>query len=337
VEPSPVIRHALWPALTQAVCAAAELGLADELVDGPRTVHDLAAATGSHPPSLLRLLRVLTALDVVVPTGPDQFALGVLGDQLLSDSPTSVRSFVRLVGKPGWWDAWSGLVTSVRTGETSFEKVVGTPVFEYVQQHPDEAALFAEAMRQRTRQVAPEIVGAYDFSRFGTVVDVGGGDGTLLTHILEAAPETRGVLFELGPTSEVAAGVLEAADMSERCKVVPGDFFVSVPEGGDAYVLKTVVHDWDDEQAVVILRNCRQAMAPDGRVLVIETLVPDVITSDDADVLMVDMTMLVLAGGRERTQTEYRVLLAAAGLRVTSVSDPLPPARERVIEAVAAA
>jgi SAM-dependent methyltransferase len=338
VERSPIVDLSLGPITAQAVHVAADLGLADLLADGPRTGDELAAETGTHPPTLRRLLRALTALGVLTQAGPDRFGLTDVGGHLRSDTPDSVRSLATLMGVAEWWQAWGGLASSVRTGEPAFEQIFGEPVFDFLGRNPDKAAVFARAMTELTRDMAPDIAAGYDFSKFGTIVDVGGGEGTLLAHILRANPDMRAVLLD-GPSGlEAAPGVLASAGVADRCEIVPGDFFSSVPSGGDAYVLKAVLHDWDDDRAVTILRNCRRAMAPGGRVLIVEKVIPDLVTAADTEVVVADLIMLTLtSGGRERTESDFRTLLAAAGLAITTLSDPVTPQGDRVIEAAAAA
>lgn len=350
----------------QTVYVAAELGIADLLAGGPRPADDLAEATGTHPPSLLRLLRALTALGILTQaerppgsdsepgSGPDpdpraaagaaaagggteRFGLAELGQQLRSDVPDSLRDFIRVVCQREFWVPWGDLVESIRTGEPAFDRVVGVPVFEYLARHPDKAAVFNAGMSNVTRQVAPAIAAGYDFARFRTIVDVGGGNGSLLAEVLRSAPDARGVLFDLPAGLDAAPPVLDAAGVADRCQVVAGDFFAGVPQDADAYMMKSVIHDWDDDRAVTILRNCRDAMAPGGRVLVIERTVPERVTPGTAELLMIDLNMLVSATGRERTEADYRELLTAAGLTLVAVSEPLGELADRVIEAAAEA
>jgi SAM-dependent methyltransferase len=327
----------MGPMTAQAVCAAADLGLADLLADGPRTGDELAAATDTHAPTLLRLLRSLVALGVLAQAGPDRFSITAVGSHLREGTPDSVHSFTLLMGVPEWWQAWGDLAGSVRTGEPAFDRVAGMPVFDYLSKNPERGALFGRAMAELTRGMAPGIAAGYDFSSFGTIVDVGGGEGTLLAHILQTTPGLRAVLFD-GPTGlEAAPGVLAAAGVADRCQIVAGDFFAAVPEGGDAYVVKAIIHDWDDDRAVTILRNCRRAMAPGGRVLIVEKVIPDRITPGDTELLMIDLIMLTLtSGGMERTESDYRDLLAAADLTLTTISEPVTPQADRILEAVAA-
>jgi hypothetical protein len=209
---------------------------------------------------------------------------------------------------PEFWRSWDELVASVRTGETGWERAHGMPLYQLYERLPEQSATFNAAMAQQTRAVAPAIIAAYDFSRFGTVVDVAGLAG--------------------------AAGTLTAAGVADRCQVVPGDFFASVPGGADAYAMKQILHNWDDERAIAVLRNCREAMAPTARLVVLERVLPELVSVDDrqSEALLLDIQMLVVAGGRERTEQEFRSLLDAAGITLTALTEPLPPHGYRVIE-----
>lgn len=333
---SPLLGMALGFMASQAIYAVAELELADHLAAGPRTADDLAAATDTDPPSLLRLLRAATALGILGQTGSGSFELTELGHHLRGDAPDSVRDFIRVTCGRDFWQPWGELVGSLRSGRPAFDEIAGMPIFDYLTQHPDKAAVFNSAMSDITRQIAPVVAAGYDFSRYGTIVDVGGGDGTLLAEVLRTAPGTRGILYDLPAGVEGAAPVLEAAGVAERCRVESGDFFVSVPAGADAYLMKSVIHDWDDDRAVTILQNCRKAMAPDGRVLIVERTVPEQVTPKLVELLMIDLNMLVCAGGKERTEAEYQALLDAAGLAMVAVTDPLGAFADRVIEAAPA-
>jgi hypothetical protein len=302
----------------QVLRVAALLGIADHLADEPMTATQLAAATETHLLSLRRLLRGLTCLGVIEEPEPDTFALTEDGQQLRADAPDSVRAAVLLFTSDEVWRSWGRLEHSVRTGEAAWDQVVGTSVFDFMAGHPEQAGTFNAAMADRTRLVAPRIVAAYDFARFGTVVDLGGGDGALIAAILAAAPEVRGVLFDRPAGVAGAPAVLSAAGVADRCEIVAGDFFVAVPDGADAYVIKTVLHNWDDEQCVDILANCRKAMRHNGTLLVIERVVPPRITSAAASrAVFMDLNMLVHTPGRERTEAEYRSLYTAAGFELT--------------------
>ncbi|MGI5169208.1 methyltransferase [Spirillospora sp. CA-253888] len=331
---SPLLDLAYGYMPAQVVHAAAELGVADTLAAGPRSSADLAAETGTHAPSLLRLLRALTVLGVAEQHGPDLFALAPAGRDLCRDAPGSVRNLVLLFCGPEVWRTWGGLVDTLRTGEYAWERATGMTAFEFFARHQELSATFNEAMAEHTRAVAPAVVEAADLGRFGVIADLGGGDGTLLAAVLRAVPAARGLLLDLPAALEGAKDTL--GDLADRCDIVTGDFFAEVPAGADAYLLKSVLHDWDDERTAAILRSCRAAMRPDARLLLVETLLPPVVTAEHRGTAMSDLNMLVATGGRERTEAEFRALLAAAGFATVSVSDPLPPSGYRVLEAAPA-
>lgn len=291
--------------VTQAVHVAATLGLSDVLAEGPKTVAELAEATGTDSQSLNRLMRALTALGLYA--GDDgKYTNTELGDALRSDVPHPIAGWVRFVGQGSHWAAYTGLEESIRTGETAFPTVHGEPVWEYRAKHPTERKLFDGAMTSMSEQVAEAVVDAYDFSRFDTVVDIGGGRGRLLRGIVERYPTVHGVLFD---QPDVVAGV-------EGVEVVGGSFFDSVPSG-DALVLKSVIHDWADAESIEILRVCRRSIPGDGRVLLVEQLLDR--SPDPVRTAFSDLNMLVMTGGRERTTDEYRALLAAAELDLTGI------------------
>jgi hypothetical protein len=231
-----------------------------------------------------------------------------------------------LYGEPFWWQATGALLHSARTGETAFDAVHGSSIYDYLQHHPGAAALFDEHQTNMTQQDADAIVAAYDFEGVTTLVDVGGGRGALLARILTARPAMRGMLMERAAVAVGARAFLEAEGVAHRCQVMTGDFFQSVPAGGDAYVLKDIVHNWDDERAVLILRQCRHALesTPSGKLLIVEKIIPP--GNEPSVGKLTDITMLLVAGGRERTETEYSELLAAAGYRVSRIVRTRSPA-----------
>ncbi|TDC56288.1 methyltransferase [Actinomadura sp. KC345] len=328
---SPLLDLAFGYMPAQMLHVAAEIGLADALADGPRPSAELARETGTHAPSLYRLLRGLTGLGVVEQKERDLFALTAEGQRLRTDAPDSIRALVRLFCGPDVWRTWGDMTETLRTGEYAWKRVTGTTSFEYFESNEELSATFNEAMAEHTRAVAPGIIEAHDFGRYGTVADLGGGDGTLLAAILRANPGLRGMLFDLPAGLAAASGPLE--DVADRAETVPGDFFEAVPEGADAYVLKSVIHDWHDEKATAILRNVRAAMRPDARVLVLEQVMPEIVTPETRGVVHNDLNMLVSTGGRERTEAEFRELLEGAGLTAVSLTGPLPPSAYHVIEA----
>jgi hypothetical protein len=280
-------------------------------------VDELAKETAAHPPSVRRLLRALAGVGLFAEDDQGRFGLTPLGAPLRSDVSGSVRALCAMRGEPWFWAAWGELLHSVKTGETAFRRIHGTDFFGFLAQHPDAAALFNEGMGDLSRTETAAVVAAYHFGRFKTVVDVGGGQGALLAAILRAHPALRGVLVDLPATVAQAGGLLEEAGVAERCTVVGGSFFEAVPGGGDLYLLKSVIHDWDDDEAVAILGTCRQAMGDTGRLLLVERVIPPGNTPSFARLM--DLNMLVIAGGRERTEAEYRVLYQRAGLALAGV------------------
>lgn len=284
--------------VSQAIHVAAVLGLAEELADGSRAVDDLAKATATHAGALLRLLRALAAVEVLREEPDGTFGLTDLGEALRGPA----GSLAAFHGRPSHWAAWGQLLHSVRTGENAFRAVNGVDVWEYRAQHPEEAAIFDAAMTGFSLRVNAAVAASHDFGRYGVIVDVGGGHGALLAGILAHHPGLRGVLFD-------QPAVVAGAD-ADRFEVVGGSFFDSVPEGGDAYLLKSVLHDWEDEPAIEILRTCRRAARAGTALLVIERQFALPATK------LSDLNMLVGPGGRERTVAEYAALLAAAGYQL---------------------
>lgn len=318
--------------VTQGIYVAAKLGIADLLKDGPRTSEELAQAMGTHAPSLYRVLRLLTAVDLLTEGEAHSFALTPLGAYLQTGVPGSMRDTVLLYAEKPFWQVWGNLLHSVETGEPSFHHVFGLELFEYNQQHPEHAILFNNMMTEWTASVAPTVAAAYDFSATQTLVDVGGGHGQMLVSILQAHPTLHGVLFDLPHVVAGAPPLLERAGVADRCQVIGGDFFTAVPAGYETYLLSRVIHDWNDERATAILSHCHQVMQPQGKVLLVERVI---VAGNSPQVLVLesDVQMLVLSyGGKERTDAQYGALLSAAGFEVTRLIPVLPPFY--VIEAV---
>jgi hypothetical protein len=305
--------------LSQAICVAAEMGIADLLKDGPRTSAEIAAETGASEDGVYRLLRALGGVGLFTETEGRRFTLANLGTPLRRDVAGSVRGFARFVGHEINGRPWGQFIHSVKTGMPSFDLVFGAPVFEYLATQPEAAAIMNEAMTSLSLTEARAVVSAYDFRGINMLVDVGGGHGLLLAEVLKANPAMRAILFELPHALDGARVLLENAGVGDRCDVVGGDFFTAVPDGGDAYVMKRVIHDWDDAHSIRILRNCRQAMRPGGKVLVVEVVIGSASESHFARLL--DLEMLVITqGGRERTEEEVRKLYEAAGFRLVRVA-----------------
>ena len=303
--------------VSQAIHVVATLGIADLLKDGPRTSDDLAAAANVHPRSLYRVLRALAAVGVFHEGEGRAFSLTLMGEGLRSDAADPVGPWAAFIGRPYYWQAWAHLLHSVRTGENAFRHVHGADVWEYRARHPEEGAIFDRAMTGLSRDIARAVVSAYDFSRFGRVVDVGGGQGALLVAILAAHPDMRGVLFDQSHVVTRAGEVLKAAGVADRCEVVGGNFFEAVPGDGDAYLLKAILHDWDDAASIAIFEACCRAMRPEAKLLVLERVIAPPNESPDAK--FGDLNMLVSPGGQERTPDEFVALFAAAGFRLTAV------------------
>ena len=297
------------------LCAAAELRLSDLLAQRPQTAAELAEATSAHAPTLQRLLRALEALQIFERDAEGRYSNTVLGAALQTGAPGGAAEWARYVGRPHYWHTWTGLPETIRTGENTFTATNGMSVWEWRAQRPDEREVFDNAMTGLTRAVIDGVVSSYDFSAFGTVADIGGGNGGLLASILAANPSVRGVLFDQPDAVAAASPLLTAAGVANRCELVGGSFFDGVPAGADAYVLKSIIHDWDDESSGAILRRCREAADDAATLLLVEQLVDQ--APDRVRTALSDINMLVMPGGQERTTNEYAALLAAAGWRLT--------------------
>ena len=308
---------------SRAVFVAAKLGIADLLQSGPKTVQELAEATGTHAPSLYRILRALTNAGLFKRESDDRFALTPLSGTLVTGVPGSMRWFIISELGQEHYPAWGNLLHSVKTGEIAFDNFFGMDVWKYFAQNPEDAAVFNDSMSGMTAAANEAITSVYDFSQFGKVIDIGGGHGGLITSILPKNPQTKGVLFDAPIVIEGARPKLESAGVADRCETVAGDFFHAVPDSGDAYVMKWIIHDWEDEKAIRILKNCRQHMTPDNRLLIIDCVVPE---NDEPDFSKTfDLNMMVMTGGKERTAAEFRALLAAAGFELLRVMPTTVP------------
>ena len=318
--------------MTQALYVAAKLGVADLLAEKSRPVAELAAATGTDERALYRVLRSLSGVGVFRETDPKVFAITPLAEPLRSDAPASVRNGMIFMGEGWHWNVWGELLHSVRTGKPAWGHVHGAEVFDYFAVNPEQAEIFNRAMTDMSAATAPAVVEAYDFSGVATLADIAGGHGYLLAQVLKAHPGMRGILFDVPPVIAGAEAVLEGEGVAGRVEKVAGDFFAAVPPGADTYLMKHIIHDWDDERAVRILANIRAAMPAAGRVLIVETVVPE--GNEPHYAKLLDLEMLVSPGGLERTAAEYRALLAAAGLRLSRVVPTSSP--YSIIEAVRA-
>jgi len=303
--------------MAQAIYVAAELRLADLLTDGPKSSQELAVVTGTHAPSMQRLLRALVTLDICKECENGSFELAILGDILRSDSPDSLRSWLLLVGGQQW-SLWGRLLDSIKTGKTAREIISGQQLFENLERDPVAAAIFNQAMVQITRRITHDVVRSYDFSRSKRIVDVGGGYGELLAAILLANPGTQGVLFDLPNASEPGRRHMASMGLAERCEIVTGNFFQAIPSHGDAYLVKGIMHDWNDEQCILILNNCRRVIAKDGKLLLVERVIPMQLDTSETHQLIVraDLNMLIGTGGRERTEGEFQKLLSLSDFRL---------------------
>ena len=304
--------------VSQAMAVVADLGIADLLSGGPKTAGDIARATKSSEDGVYRLLRALGSVGLFAEAGSRKFRLTPLGRAMRKDSPRAVGGYARFVGHESTWRPWGELGHSVRTGQPAFDHVYGMPVFEYFAKTPAAAAVFDEAMTSISTLESKAVVAAYDFSGIGTLVDVAGGHGLLLATILKANRKMRGILFDLSHVTAGAGSRFQRAGVADRCRIVSGDFFAAVPGGADACVMKHILHDWDDDRATQILRNCHRALPPGGKVLIVDCVVPAGNGAHFGKLL--DLEMMVLTPrGRERTRAEFRDLLKRAGFRLARV------------------
>jgi hypothetical protein len=303
--------------VSQAVGVVARLAVADQLGEGPRGSDEIARSVGADPQALRRVLRLLASLGVFAEVAPCSFGLTPLGETLRSDAPGSVRNFAITETAPGHWLPWGQLYESVRSGRPMARATLGLELFDWFAQNPEEAGFFNAAMGNLSALAAGELVRVYDFSAVRTVADVGGAHGILLVAILEANPAARGILFDLPHVIATARSAVAMNGLSQRCELVSGDFFEAVPEGADLHLLKQIIHDWDDESATRLLRNCHRGLGPAGKLLLVEMVIPADNRPSPAQAM--DLNMLVLLGGRERTEEEYGHLLQTAGFRLERV------------------
>jgi len=309
--------------VTRIITVAAQLGLADAMDETPRSVDVLAAAVGADPAALHRLLSALASIGLVTTTAPGHFALTPVGACLRSDAPQGLRSWALMESAEYYQAAWDHLLTSVRNGAPAFEGAVGEPFYRYLDRHPVDGANFSQTMREVTAVIVDAVLAAHDFASVARVVDVGGGYGTLLTSLLQRYPTMRGVLFDTPAVIERARPQIQATGAADRCELIGGDFFAALPAGGDLYLLSRVLMDHDDQASVRLLRNCHQAMAGQGRVHIIQIVLPA--SEADAarhllfDGAMSNLNMFVLGLGAERTEAQYRALLGSAGFVVTRI------------------
>jgi predicted O-methyltransferase YrrM len=300
--------------LSQCLYVAAKLAIADGLKAGPKHVEELAQASGAQPNALGRVLRALASAGVFRRLPDGQFALNEMSEHLCADAPGSLRAWAILAGEQPY-PAWGQLLYTVQTGEIGFDHLYGMSNWQYRVQNPSAAQVFNDAMSEGVRASTAAILQAYDYSPFARIVDVGGGQGALLAGILMANPSAHGVLFELEHVVASARPLLQKAGVAERCETIAGSFLEEVPGEGDAYILKDILLNWDDQECVQILRNCEQAMKKNGAVLIMERVIAS--EKPTLDAAMVDLRMMVMLGGQARTSEELQALLAAAGFQLT--------------------
>ncbi len=301
--------------ITQGIWVAAELGIADLLAEGPQSAEQLALRTQTRPDPLYRVLRALASVGVFCEDTQGRFLQTPLSELLRTDVPGSQRAFGIMIGAE-FHQAWGKLLHSVRTGEPGFEKRFGVHCFQYLVGHPDRHSIYDTAMGAFGKGETGPVLDAYDFARFRTVADVGGGSGLLLAAILERHASVRGILFDLPPVADRARQAFAGSSLADRYRIEGGDFLVSIPAGADAYVMQHIIHDWEDSDAIAILENCRKAMGPQAKVLLIEMVIPK--GNDPCFGKWLDLMML-LVRGRERTEEQYGRLFAAAGLELQRV------------------
>jgi hypothetical protein len=310
-----------WVAM--ALSVVAKLRVADGLAAGPKSVADLAAETDTHAPSLFRVLRALASVGVFAENADGRFRQTPLSEVLRSDVPGSMRAVADYCGEDWSWRPWGQLLETVRSGKTAFDAVFGEQAFDYLAKHPVESAVFNEGMTGFSMQESPAVAEAYDFSSFGTIVDVGGGHGHLLCTILKKYSGPRGIVFDAPHVVEGATPRIAEAGLAVRCRAEGGDFFRAVPTG-DAYVMKHIIHDWPDDKSATILRNCRTAAKPGAKLALVEMVIPP--GNEPSPGKLLDLEMLVIASGKERTEKEYAALLAGAGWRLTRIVPTKGPA-----------
>jgi hypothetical protein len=307
--------------VSRATYIAAKLGIADLLKDGPKSSEELAHLTDTHAPSLYRVMRALVSVGVFGQDEQGRFTLTPVAATLRSDVPNSLRALVIMSLGEERYQAWCDLMHSVRTGEIAFNHAFGMGMWEYYAQHPEQAKIFDDSMANLIAANNATVLASYPFSTIDTLVDVGGGNGSFIVSALHANPRMKGVLFDLLHVAEQARKRIADAGLAERCEIIGGDILASVPEGGTAYILSQVIHDWDDGRAIAILQNCRRAITDNGKLLLVERVLPDRVEHAVAaqGPVLSDLNMMVISGGRERTAAEHRALLEAAGFTLTKV------------------
>ena len=312
-----LIQMAMAHWVSQTLYVAAKLSLADHLTNGPMSAEQLAGPTETHADSLHRFMRTLASLGLLTEDSQKRFSLTPLGEALKTGAAGSARPTILTLASEGWVRGFGQLLHSVQTGESGFEKLYGMNVFDWLAKNPEEASLFSETMVGVHGAEPSAVAAAYDFSGLKTIVDVGGATGNLLTSVLASYPASRGILFDLPHVVNDASAFIQQKGLTDRITIESGSFFERVPNGGDAYLLSHVIHDWSEEKCLTILGHCKRAMKPESRLLIIEMVLPPGNTPHPGKLL--DMMMLVGPGGRERTEEEYATLLSKAGLHLARV------------------
>ncbi|MCA9040121.1 MAG: methyltransferase [Planctomycetaceae bacterium] len=302
--------------ISQAIYAAAKFGIADHLQEGPQSVDTLAAVTSTNPGALYRLLRALASVGIFAENGEGQFELTPLAEPLRSDVPGSKRALALMSGDEQF-KAWAEIEYSIRTGEIAFDKVFGKPIFDYLGEHPEKARIFDAAMVGIHGRESDAIAKAYDFSGINVVADIGGGNGSQMIGLLQQESSLKGIVFDLPHVVERAKENVEYAGLTDRCALVGGNFFEAVPGGADLYMMRHIIHDWHEDKALAILRNCHAAMPEGGKLLVVESVIPP--GNEPFGGKFLDLVMLLIPGGKERTEEEYRTLFAQANFELTRV------------------
>jgi hypothetical protein len=312
-----LVQMAMGHWVSRIVYVAAKLDLAGHLATGPRRAEALAGPTGTDATALYRFMRALATLGILNESESREFSLTPLGEALKADAPGAARSSVLTIASDWWIRGFGELMYSVQTGKSGFEKSLGEPVFDYLARNPEDSSLFTETMIGFHGAEPPAVAAGYDFSDIGTLADLGGASGHLLTTILQRHPATRGILFDLPHVVRDAPALIGARGLTDRVEIQPGSFFETVPSGADAYMLSHIIHDWREDLCLTILGHCRRAMNPGGRVLIVEMVLPAADTPHPGK--MLDVMMLVGPGGQERTAEEYGALLDKAGLRLNRI------------------
>ncbi|MGQ0540343.1 MAG: methyltransferase [Blastocatellia bacterium] len=311
-----LLQMGLGALVGQALGVAAELSIADHLNDGPRSISDLADTLGVHERSVYRVMRSLASVGIFTEVGERTFANTPLSETMRSDVPGSMRGTLRFMARPWHYQVWGNMLEAVVTGETAWNRTYDEKLFEWFGEHSEEGEIFNQAMTEISAMAAPVVVAAYDFTGIDTLADIAGGHGLLLSQILRANPAMKGILFDMDHVIAGAGEMLEIKGVADRVQAVSGDFFVEVP-AADAYIMKHIIHDWDDERAITILKSIHRAMNGDGHVLLVEMVVPEGDEPHPSKIL--DLEMLTLPGGTERTEKEYVQLVAAAGFKLNRI------------------